>query len=177
MPAFPQGGARSFLVRFFPRCHAGFSSGRRSLVPRSLLPSVMRRRAALVAVAAAVGLAATPTGAEPLPVPSVVVAGPAAFAAGFATPVVLVTQGQALQFLSVDAAPHNVRSRATTLKRVKVGNRWKTIRVRLFSSSTIDGAGVAEVVGVTALKPGSYAFVCSLHASMTGELQVQPSPV
>lgn len=137
----------------------------------------MSRRALLVAVAATVGIASAPSEAAPVPVPSVVVAGPAAFAAGFATPVVVVTQGQALQFVSVDAAPHNVRSRATTLKRVKVGNRWKTIRVRLFSSSTIDGAGVAEVVGVTTLKPGSYAFVCSIHANMTGELQVQPSPV
>jgi plastocyanin len=131
----------------------------------------------LVAVAVTTAVAAVPSGAAPLPVPAVVVAGPGAFAAGFATPTVVTFQGQVLQFASVDVAPHNVRSRATVLKRVKVGRTYKTVRVRLFSSSTIEGAGVAEVVGVTALKPGSYAFICSIHPNMVGTLQVQPSPV
>jgi plastocyanin len=134
-------------------------------------------RSVLVAMAAAIGVSGAPAGAAPPPVPSVVVAGPGAFAAGFATPTVLTLEGQPLQFASADVAPHNVRSRATVLKRVKVGRTYKTVRVRLFSSSTIDGAGVAEVVGVSALKPGSYAFICSVHPNMVGQLQVQPSPV
>jgi plastocyanin len=135
------------------------------------------RRSVLVAVVVATAIASAPSEAAPLPVPSVVVAGPGAFAAGFATPAVVVFQGQSLQFASIDVAPHNVRSRATVLKRVRVGRTYKTVRVRLFSSSTIDGGGVAEVVGVSALKPGSYAFICSIHPNMTGQLMVQPSPV
>jgi len=136
----------------------------------------MRRRAVLVAVAGIVALAWAPAGAEPLPVPSVALAGPGGFAAGYATPVVVSVQGQGLLFANADAAPHNVVSRATTLKRVKVGKRYKTVRVRLFASRDIDAGGTADVVGVSNLKPGSYAFICSIHPNMTGQLEVQPAP-
>jgi hypothetical protein len=128
-------------------------------------------------VIAVMGAAGVPAGADPVPVPSVVAAGPGGFAAGFATPVVVSLQGQGLTFLNVDLADHDVVSRATTLKRVKVGKRWKTVRVPLFRSAQIGTGATADVVGVRSLRPATYAFVCSIHAAtMTGQLQVQPAP-
>ena len=136
----------------------------------------MARRLALLVVAAAVGVASAPVAAEPLPVPSVVLAGPGGFAAGYAGPLAVSVQGQSLLLVNGDVAPHNVVSRATTLKRVKVGTRYRTVRTRLFASADVDLGGTADVVGVSRLKPGSYAFLCSIHPNMTGTLEVQPAP-
>ena len=136
----------------------------------------MARRPALLAVAVTVALAGAPTDAAPLPVPSVVVAGPGGFLAGFATPVVLTVQGQELLFVNGDLSTHNVVSLATTLKRVKAGSGSRWVRVRLFASRDVDKGGTGEVAGVQLLKPASYAFTCSIHPSMIGTLQVQASP-
>jgi plastocyanin len=137
----------------------------------------MSRRAVLLAVVATVGLAAAPVGADPLPAPAIAVAGPGAFAAGFATRVVVVVEGQSLQFASADAAPHNLTSVATTLKRVKVGKRYRAVRVPLFASGDVQMVGTSEVLGVSTLKPGSYVFRCTVHpTTMTGQLQVLDAP-
>lgn len=134
-------------------------------------------RYVVIAVAAVVGAACVPAGAAPAPVPSVAAAGPGAFAAGFATPVVVSLQGQGLTLVNLDLADHDVVSRATTVRRVKVGKRWKTVRVPLFRSAQVGTGATADVVGVRSLRPATYAFVCSIHpATMTGQLQVQPAP-
>ena len=137
----------------------------------------MSRRAVLLAVVATVGLAVAPAGADPLPAPSVALAGPGAFAAGYATRVVVVVEGQSLQLVSLDAAPHNLTSLATIPKRVKIGKRYRTVRVPLFASGDVQLVGTSEVLGVSRLKPGSYAFKCTVHpTSMTGQLQVIDAP-
>jgi plastocyanin len=107
----------------------------------------------------------------------VVAAGPGGFLAGYATPVVVMVQGQGLLFVNGDVSTHNVVSLATTLKRVKVGSRYRWVKVRLFASRDVDKGGTGDVAGVQLLKPASYAFLCTIHPSMIGTLQVQAPPV
>jgi plastocyanin len=130
----------------------------------------------LLAVVGALVAAIAPVEATPVPVPSVALAGPGGFAVGFATPVVPMLQGGSVTFVNTDVATHNVRSRATVLKRVRSGKGYKTIRVPLFTSASIGVGETADVVGVARLKPGTYAFICSIHPNMAAQLQVQASP-
>lgn len=91
-----------------------------------------------------------------------VVTGPGAAITGYATRVAVTTAGSSMDLLGADpAAPHDVVS-------TQVGKDGKL----LFRSPLI-GVGTARIVGVEALKPGSYPFICSLHASMTGTLVIQ----
>jgi polyvinyl alcohol dehydrogenase (cytochrome) len=82
-----------------------------------------------------------------------------AYAAGltYATPVVALAQGDSLRFNNLDAAAgHDLVSDVPSL----------------FGSQVIQAGKSSPVQGVFKLKPGTYAFHCSLHSWMHGELQV-----
>lgn len=131
------------------------------------------RALVLGAAAAAVG-AAPVTSAAPPPAPAAVVSGPQSATVGFAPPTVLSVQGQGVTLLNADTVGHTVTSLATRAKRVKIGKRLYTIRVPLFDTGDVAAAATGEVKGVTGLKPGSYAFFCTVHPAMKGQLVVNP---
>lgn len=131
------------------------------------------RRLALAAAAAGLLVGTTGATAGPMPAPGVAVAPPQGALVGFALPVAVTVQGQALSFLNVDVVGHTLTSKGTRPKRVKFGRKWYTIRVPLFDSSGVAAGGVGDVKGVMNLKPGRYAFYCAMHTSMTGTLVVQ----
>ncbi len=142
------------------------------MTARSLVRS---RRTALVLGAAALLVAATgaQAAAPAPPVPSVAVAGPQAPTVGFATPTVVTLAGQALTFANGDTTGHDITSKLTKPKKLKFGGKYYTIQVPLFRSESVPAGSTGPVVGVEGLKPGTYAFYCSLHTGMTGSLIVQ----
>jgi plastocyanin len=139
------------------------------MTTRSLVRS---RRTALVVAAGALVIAATGADAAP-PVPSVAVAGPQAPTVGFATPTVITLAGQALTLANGDTTGHDITSTLTKPKKLKFGKKYYTIQVPLFRSESVPAGATGPVVGVEGLKPGTYAFYCSLHTGMTGSLTVQ----
>ncbi len=93
-----------------------------------------------------------------------ITAGPAAFIAGYATRVVAIEAGQALNFDNLDLVGHNVRSVAT--KPCEAG------QCPLFSVPLGVGSDLA-IDGVEELAPGTYEFFCQPHpATMRGFLVV-----
>lgn len=131
------------------------------------------RRLALGVAAAGLLASSVAATAAPAPVPSLAVAPPQGAVVGFALPEAVVLQGQALSFLNADVVAHTLTSVATKPKRIKYGKKYFTIRVPLFDSGSVSSLGNADVKGVTGLKPGSYAFYCSMHTGMKGTLVVQ----
>jgi plastocyanin len=112
---------------------------------------------------------AVPAGAQPLPDGAVqVLAGPQAPATGYLTQQVLSTQGSALTFTNLDTTSHDVTSRATKTVIVKGKKRQRP----LFTGG-VNGGGTTTITATKGLKPGTYAFFCSLHPGMTGTLTVQ----
>ena len=73
-----------------------------------------------------------------------------------------MARGQQPLLLVADLEPHNVVSVAR--------NR----RGPLFRSATVGLGETAEVTGADRLGPGVYAFFCSVHEAMRGELVVLP---
>ena len=115
-------------------------------------------------------LAAAPADAR------VAVAGPGAFAAGFATPVVITTAGGPLTLVNADAAPHNLIATDAFISKKEAkrvpwcGNSPKG-KCPLFWSETIGAGEQTEVLGLERTESGKqYAFVCTLHAAMRGTL-------
>ena len=90
-----------------------------------------------------------------------VIAGPLAQTAGFLTTSVTLTKGSALTFTILDAVAHNVASTA-------VGDDGQ----RLFASSNVS-TGTAVVDGTDKLAAGTYDFLCTVHPSMVGSLEVR----
>jgi polyvinyl alcohol dehydrogenase (cytochrome) len=82
-----------------------------------------------------------------------------AAALNYATPAVVVFQGDTLKFTNLDTlAPHDLVSETPGLFKTKILS-----------------ANQSEVVkGVEKLAPGTYNFHCSLHSWMTGSIQVVP---
>lgn len=74
---------------------------------------------------------------------------------------VTIAQGDSLELVNVDIAPHNVVSK--TSKNGKL----------LFTSDTVTAGQTATVHGVEKLGIGSYAFYCSVHPQMLGTLIVR----
>lgn len=114
-----------------------------------------------------------------LPTPAhaaVAAAAPGGFAAGFATPVVVVAKGEALTFANADVAPHNVTAVDAFLsKKDAKKSKWCTAfdkgKCPLFWSPTITAGEQTEVQGLDRLEPGKqYAFICTLHPNMKGTL-------
>jgi plastocyanin len=81
----------------------------------------------------------------------------------FTTPAPSIAQGEQLTFVNNDVATHSV-----TADGLGADGR------PLFDTGLVSGAGASRVVaGAQALVAGSYAFHCTLHASMTGTLTVR----
>src|SRR3954451_17452055 len=79
-------------------------------------------------------------------------------ALNYATPGVVVPQGASLRFTNLDTlAPHGLVSEEG-----------------LFRTDLLQANGSALVTGVDKLPTGTYAFHCTIHSWMTGELQVVP---
>jgi plastocyanin len=122
--------------------------------------------AGLLAGAAAM---AAPAVAQPLPDGAVeVLAGPQAPATGYVTQQVFSTAGSALTLTNLDTTTHDVTSRATKTVIVKGKKRQRP----LFTGGA-NGGGSVTIASTKGLKPGTYAFFCSLHPGMTGTLPVQ----
>lgn len=90
-----------------------------------------------------------------------VIAGPLAQTTGFLTKSVTLAKGTDLSFTNLDATAHNVAS-------VDIDKDGQ----RLFASSNT-GAGVTPVDGTRNLDAGTYQFLCTVHPSMTGTLDVK----
>ncbi len=91
-----------------------------------------------------------------------VIAAPLAQTAGFLTPNPTLAAGSTLTFTNLDpVAPHNLASKEVT----EDGRR-------LFAAPN-GSVGSVQVEGTDKLKPGRYDFLCTIHPSMTGTLEVQ----
>jgi outer membrane protein assembly factor BamB/plastocyanin len=90
-----------------------------------------------------------------------VVAGPGAYATTYATPVMVVGAGGTVSFMNEDLQQHDVTA-------VALGAGGQP----LFQSRLIGLGELADVKGVSRLKPGSYGFYCSIHPGMKGTLIV-----
>ena len=112
--------------------------------------------AALLSAAAA-SLAATPASAAQ----TTLVAGPYAAVTGFATPQVVLNEGDGLSFLSADVSGHRVEATS-----------YDAEGMPLFSSPLASVGQTVPVFGVETLAPGSYGFFCTLHTTMTGTITV-----
>lgn len=118
-----------------------------------------------LAPASSVATSSTPTAAQSI------LTAPGATNTTFATPVVVIRQGDPLNYTNLDTIAHNVTSTATTT--VTDPTTGQTTTVPLFSADT-EGLGGSEAVnGVQSLAPGTYSFYCSLHPWMTGEVIVK----
>ncbi len=90
-----------------------------------------------------------------------VIAGPLAQTAGYLTKSVTLTKGAKLTFSNLDAVAHNVAS-------VDVDRDGQ----RLFATANT-GTGSTPVEGTDLLEAGTYQFLCTVHPSMTGTLEVK----
>lgn len=103
-------------------------------------------------------------------------AGPGGFAAGFATPVVVVAPGEELTFVNGDVAPHNITAIDAFLsKKDAKKSKWCSAfdkgKCPLFWSPTITAGEQTTVEGLDRIVPGKqYAFICTLHPGMKGTL-------
>lgn len=134
----------------------------------------LRRHASVIAAAAALTLV--------VPAPAhaaVAAAAPGGFLAGFATPVVAATQGEAITFVNADVAPHNFVADGVYLSKKDAKKaRWCTAYTAkncpLFWSATVAAGETADVEGVERLESGKqYPFFCSVHPAMKGTLVIQ----
>ncbi len=111
------------------------------------------------------------THTEPEPEPAadgqqldaVFISPPGGATTGFVPPQSVMTQGAGGTLLNLDTEDHNVESRL----------RDPITRKPIFHSEFVGGpGGTVEVVGLSALAPGDYAYVCNIHTAMTGTLTV-----
>lgn len=133
-----------------------------------------RARYKVLRLAAATGLlvilAAAPAGAR------VAAAGPGAFTAGFATPVVVTTVGGTVTFINSDVASHNFTAAEDFVpKKLAKKKQWcgsyPKGKCPLFWSPTISAGQQTDVLGLDLVESGeTYAFICSLHPNMRGIL-------
>jgi len=110
-----------------------------------------------------------------------VVSGPQAQSYGYLTPEIVVQKGGSLDYANFDVVRHNVVQDVTgdgkALSRAKAKHtRWcgqfKRGRCPMFWSKLIGLGQQEQVLGVSALKPGTYSFLCTLHPGMKGKLVV-----
>ncbi len=137
----------------------------------------MKRRWTTPALATALVLALL-FGATPAAQAAPAASGPAGFIAGFATPVVVISEGEGITFYNFDIAPHDfVALDAYLSKRAAHRTKWCTAfegKCPLFWSPRIGIGQSAEVLGLGALKGGDrYRFYCTLHHNMVGTLVVR----
>jgi plastocyanin len=124
------------------------------------------------------GLVGLLSAATPAAQAAVAVSGPGGFVAGFATPVVVIAEGEGVTFQSFDVAPHNfVADGAYLSKKAAKKQKWCTAfegKCPLFWSPQITAGESTEVQGLEALKSGDqYGFFCTVHPNMKGTLVVR----
>jgi plastocyanin len=138
----------------------------------SLMSRFLRFPAALAA-ASSVVLAASPAQA------ATAAAGPGGFAAGFATPVVVAAEDEAITFINADAAPHDFVADGVFLPRKAARkapwcSAFRKGTCPLFWTPTITAGETADVSGIERLKSGEqYPFFCSRHPGMKGTLIIR----
>ena len=142
------------------------------------MTSIARRWlvSAIVLLAAAIGYAVPPlASATPeqramvlghvptssTPLAGAVVVGPGGASVGYASKVVVITQGTPLTFVNLDEIAHTV----TSVARGADGNP-------LFNGNALPGT-TSMVAGADRLAPGTYAFYCQFHPNMSGTLIVE----
>ncbi|MGH2756910.1 MAG: cupredoxin domain-containing protein [Actinomycetota bacterium] len=109
---------------------------------------------------------------------AVAAAGPAGFAVGFLTPVVVMPEGDGITFANSDVAPHNFIATDAFVpkkkaKKVKWCSAYDKGKCPLFWSETITASQTTEVQGLDAVTSGEqYGFYCSIHPGMKGTLIV-----
>ncbi len=118
--------------------------------------------------------------ASPAPASAAVAATvPGSFVAGFATPVVIAAQGEAITYTNADVARHNVIALDVFLsKKLAKKTEWCSGydkgKCPIFWSDTIGAGASTDVRGLENLESGKrYAFFCSVHPNMTGTLIIQ----
>ena len=137
--------------------------------------SLYRRSLVAVAAGALLALGASPARAV------VAAAGPGAFTAGYATPVVVVPDGAPLTFANADLADHTLTSDAKLPRRIAKKTAYcKTYGVRscpVFTTPDVSTGESAEVRGLKNASPGRlYEFACRIHSRMRGTLVVAGVP-
>ncbi|MGH2729256.1 MAG: cupredoxin domain-containing protein [Actinomycetota bacterium] len=130
------------------------------------------RRIGLVVLVAALTLAtAAPAHAV------VAAAGPGAYVAGWATPVVVAQSGGDVTVVNDDVAPHNLVASedylpAKVAKKTAWCSAFKKKSCPLFWSETITIGETTQVQGLENIATGQYEFFCSIHPGMTGTLVI-----
>lgn len=109
---------------------------------------------------------------------AVAAAGPGGYATWFATPVVVITEGEGITFANTDVAPHNFTASDVFVpkkqaKKAPWCSGFPKGKCPLFRSDTITLGNTTEVDGLERVVSGKqYGFVCTIHANMTGILIV-----
>lgn len=125
----------------------------------SLLGALASPLASAARTPAALTLGGVPTASAPIA--GAVVATPGGATAGYATKVVVLTQGSPLTFVNLDELAHTVTSVATDASGTP-----------LFSGNALPGT-TATIAGADKLAPGTYPFYCQFHPNMQGTLIVE----
>jgi plastocyanin len=118
-------------------------------------------------------LGAAPAGA------ATAAAGPGGFAAGFATPVVVSAEGEAITFINGDISPHDFVADGVFLarkaaKKAPWCSGFRKGTCPLFWTPTITAGETTDVSGIEFLKTGEqYPFFCSRHPGMKGTLIIR----
>jgi outer membrane protein assembly factor BamB len=108
------------------------------------------------------GLPPTPEPPDGVPNGSVVLSGPGAANAGYATPATVMPKGGSLDYTNIDVARHDV-----------IADDKGADGAPLFASALAALNETVPVNRVEKLDSGQYAFHCSLHPGMHGTLVVQ----
>lgn len=108
-----------------------------------------------------------------------VVTAPGGFLAGYVPPVVVIAEGEGINYTNADVAQHNfVAADAFLKKKAAKKADWCSGfdkgRCPLFWSPTIATGEATEVSGLERLRAGDqFEFLCTLHPNMTGTLIVR----
>ena len=104
---------------------------------------------------------------------------PGGFVAGFVPPVVVIAEGEAINYTNADVAQHNfVADEAFLPKKAAKKAKWcsgfDSGKCPLFWSPTIGTGESTEVLGLERLAAGDqFGFLCTLHPNMKGTLVVR----
>lgn len=112
----------------------------------------------------------------PLPADPVIVSGPGSQFTGYATPAVVVPQGNGATYVNGDAIAHDVQADGVFGSDTNpwcAPNGFALGHCPAFWTPVIGLGKSVPVQGVLGLTPGTYPFTCSIHPGMKGSLIVQ----